>query len=662
MAIYHLSSTTISRGKGQSAIASASYRSGEKLYSERYNQTNFYAREVKPVAFILTPKHAPAYASNREKLWNAVERVEKRADAQLAREFNVALPVELNHAEQEELVREYVQENFVNRGMVADVAIHRDDENNPHFHLMTTIRPFNPDGSWGKKAEIIYLFDENGEKQRTENGNFRSRKSYTTDWNNKETLNEWRKNWAESANQYLFNAGSAENISEKSYAERGIDVIPTVHEGYVARQIEEKGKVSDRCELNRNIRKDNYDKETQRRKFSRQETESIISKSLSPKDKSQLKQVAKNLKIYVNYENLIDKERMVNNWENSIKLNQMIKPDGNENSTIEKIDKTKESIQIGKKILENQFTRIYEKYYPEIAKKYNYSIYYKMAIANETLKNDKVLNEVEIAKTLKNARNNEINFVLKNVSKKPYIQSVKSYQERLFKVSKELENFYNKHNIKESDVGSLDNDGQKEFKKLYTQQGLQVKTLKILEQYFDSTIKSKYPTAEVSDMSIRQKESLSKAIDYYGNKFSFETIERLSKQEQINKYSTFEQRMGLSFIEKIDNNSFESGELEMIQSDYRMKEIYDTVSDEEMKKYFIHEAYENGVYSQSHSTDISSFNLSFLAQNSHLYDNLIKASEDNMRKKYQENENKKRLENKRKKGNGRKNTQKAPKI
>lgn len=662
MAIYHLSLNTISRGKGQSAIASAAYRSGEKLHSERYGKDNFYSREVQPETFILKPEHAPEWTLDREKLWNAVEEIEKPVNARLAREINIALPIELSNEEQRDLAEKYVQKNFVDEGMVADVSIHRDDENNPHFHVMLTTRPFDENGEWGQKQKKVYVLDDDGNKMKTEKGNIKSKTIKLTDWDSTERLKIWRKNWVESANQYLFNAGSAEKISEKSYAERGIDVIPTVHEGYVARQIEEKGKVSDRCELNRNIRKDNYDKETQRRKFSRQETESIISKSLSPKDKSQLKQVAKNLKIYVNYENLIDKERMVNNWENSIKLNQMIKPDGNENSTIEKIDKTKESIQIGKKILENQFTRIYEKYYPEIAKKYNYSIYYKMAIANETLKNDKVLNEVEIAKTLKNARNNEINFVLKNVSKKPYIQSVKSYQERLFKVSKELENFYNKHNIKESDVGSLDNDGQKEFKKLYTQQGLQVKSLKILEQYFDSTIKSKYPTAEVSDMSIRQKESLSKAIDYYGNKFSFETIERLSKQEQINKYSTFEQRMGLSFIEKIDNNSFESGELEMIQSDYRMKEIYDTVSDEEMKKYFIHEAYENGVYSQSHSTDISSFNLSFLAQNSHLYDNLIKASEDNMRKKYQENENKKRLENKRKKGNGRKNTQKAPKI
>src|SRR5699024_2321219 len=154
--------------------------------------------------------------SNREKLWNAVERVEKSANAQLAREFNIALPVELNHAEQEDLVREYVQENFVSRGMVADVAIHRDDENNPHFHLMTTIRPFNPDGSWGKKSTKIYLLDEKGNKQKTENGHVRSRKEYTTDWNDKEKFIQWQKKWADITNKFLERNEISDCISDNS--------------------------------------------------------------------------------------------------------------------------------------------------------------------------------------------------------------------------------------------------------------------------------------------------------------------------------------------------------------------------------------------------------------------------------------------------------------
>ena len=131
MAIYHLSLNNISRGKGQSAIASASYRSGEKLYSERYGKTSYYVREVKPETFIIAPNHAPKWANNREKLWNEVEKIEKSSRARLAKEINIALPIELNKDEQKSLLKQYVQENFVDEGMVADVAIHRDDNNNP---------------------------------------------------------------------------------------------------------------------------------------------------------------------------------------------------------------------------------------------------------------------------------------------------------------------------------------------------------------------------------------------------------------------------------------------------------------------------------------------------------------------------------------------------
>ncbi|MGH2066292.1 MobA/MobL family protein, partial [Aerococcus urinaeequi] len=110
MAIYHLSLNNISRGKGQSAIASASYRSGEKLYSERYGKTSYYVREVKPETFILAPKHAPKWANNREKLWNEVEKIEKSSRARLAKEINIALPIELDKDEQKSLVKQYVQE------------------------------------------------------------------------------------------------------------------------------------------------------------------------------------------------------------------------------------------------------------------------------------------------------------------------------------------------------------------------------------------------------------------------------------------------------------------------------------------------------------------------------------------------------------------------
>ena len=135
MAIFHMSFSNISAGKHRSAIASASYRSGEKLYDEKEGKSYFYERAVMPENFILTPPNAPAWAHDREQLWNKVESKDRRANSRYAKEFNVALPVELSEAEQKSLLTNYVQKNFVDQGMVADIAIHRDHPDNPHAHV-----------------------------------------------------------------------------------------------------------------------------------------------------------------------------------------------------------------------------------------------------------------------------------------------------------------------------------------------------------------------------------------------------------------------------------------------------------------------------------------------------------------------------------------------
>ena len=157
MAIFHMSFSNISAGKGRSAIASAAYRSGEKLFDDKEGRNYFYARTVMPESFILTPQNAPEWASDREQLWNEVEKKDRKSNSRYAKEFNVALPVELNEDEQKELLKKYVQENFVDQGMVADVAIHRDNPDNPHAHVMLTNRPFNPDGTWGLKSKRGYV-------------------------------------------------------------------------------------------------------------------------------------------------------------------------------------------------------------------------------------------------------------------------------------------------------------------------------------------------------------------------------------------------------------------------------------------------------------------------------------------------------------------------
>src|SRR5699024_1248506 len=111
----------------------------------------------------------------------------------LAREFNVALPIELSLDEQVALTKEYCQTAFVDRGMVADVAIHLDDKNNPHFHVMLTTRPFDEQGKWGIKSRKIYLYDEEGNPLYTKSGYRANRKENVTDWDSKETMHAWRK-------------------------------------------------------------------------------------------------------------------------------------------------------------------------------------------------------------------------------------------------------------------------------------------------------------------------------------------------------------------------------------------------------------------------------------------------------------------------------------
>lgn len=254
MAIYHLSVKIISRGSGRSAVAASAYRSGEKLYNDRDGLTHDYRRKsgVEHTE-IMAPSHAPEWVYDRRSLWNAVEKVESRANSRLAREVQVALPCELDKDSQLKLLREYVKASFVDKGMVADFAIHDNGDGNPHAHIMLTTRPFELDGSWGDKARMEYTLDEQGNKTYTAAGNARSVKVSTTDWDRKETLDNWRLAWAEHCNKALERVGSTERIDHRSLAAQGIDRIPTVHLGPNVIAMEQRGIDTDRGNQYREI-------------------------------------------------------------------------------------------------------------------------------------------------------------------------------------------------------------------------------------------------------------------------------------------------------------------------------------------------------------------------------------------------------------------------
>ena len=302
MAIYHLEAKVVSRGAGRSAVAASAYLSCSRLYNDYDGIQHDYTKKQGLVwQEVFLPAMAPPEWKDREQLWNAVEEVETSKDSRLAREFVVALPIELNRENQIELLQEFIREQFVSDGMCADAAIHDTDGHNPHAHILLTVRPLDERGKWQYKTEKEYLCMKNGEERGFTAAEFRTaqsggwekqypykvgkKKVYMTlsaadaqglvradkhpkstrygrqnpiseRWNSEEQLVEWRKEWADVTNRYLERAGREERIDHRSNAARGLDEIPTIHEGVAAQALERKGIISDRCEINRQIKAD----------------------------------------------------------------------------------------------------------------------------------------------------------------------------------------------------------------------------------------------------------------------------------------------------------------------------------------------------------------------------------------------------------------------
>lgn len=271
MAIYHCHCKIISRGQGRSAVGAAAYRSGEKLYNEYDGIEHDYTKKG-GVAYseIMLCENAPKEYQDRQTLWNAVEKIEKGSKAQLAREYEVALPVELSREEQIQLVRDFAKENFVDKGMCVDFSIHDKENGNPHAHIMLTTRPINENGEWGMKEKKDYMRDENGErvplidkKTGLQKVDSRNRKQWKreyvqfNDWNTKDFLYRSRESWAEKVNQELERKNVPQRVDHRSYNEQGIEQIPTQHIGVSANAMEKRGIESQRGNENREIKKAN---------------------------------------------------------------------------------------------------------------------------------------------------------------------------------------------------------------------------------------------------------------------------------------------------------------------------------------------------------------------------------------------------------------------
>lgn len=263
MAIYHCTCKIISRGQGRSAVGAAAYRSGEKLYNEYDGIEHDYTKKGGVVySEIMLCENAPKEYQDRQTLWNAVEQIEKSSKAQLAREYEVALPVELSREEQIKLVRDFAKENFVDNGMCVDFSIHDKEDGNPHAHIMLTTRPIEQDNSWGVKQKKEYILDKNGQKQYDKKKQtYKCKTVKTTNWDSKEFLQRSRESWAEKVNQELEKKSLPQRIDHRSLKEQGVDRVPTIHEGG-ARKLEKRGIKTDRGKINREIKTANGQMQT----------------------------------------------------------------------------------------------------------------------------------------------------------------------------------------------------------------------------------------------------------------------------------------------------------------------------------------------------------------------------------------------------------------
>lgn len=255
MAIYHCSIKIISRGKGKSAVAAAAYRAGEKITNEFDGVTHDYTHKGGVVhTEVLLPDHAPAGFTDRTVLWNAVEKIEKAKNAQLAREIELALPAELTREQNISLVREYINRHFVAAGMCADICVHDTGGGNPHAHVMLTMRPFEQGGEWGAKQKKEYILDKDGNKiYDPKKRQYKCKSIPATDWNDQTKAEEWRAAWADCVNAALERGNHTERIDHRSYERQGIDQIPTVHLGVAAHQMEKRGIRTERGNINREI-------------------------------------------------------------------------------------------------------------------------------------------------------------------------------------------------------------------------------------------------------------------------------------------------------------------------------------------------------------------------------------------------------------------------
>ena len=551
MAIFHMSFQNISAGKMRSAVASASYRSGEKLFSDKEGKSYFYKRDVMPEAFILTPKNAPEWAKDRQQLWNEVEKKDRKANSRYAKEFNVALPIELSEQEQKNLLTKYVQENFVNSGMVADVAIHRDHPDNPHAHVMLTNRPFNPNGTWGLKSKRENILDKNGNKTYTKNSRFpRSRKIWLVDWDKKEKIPEWRKNWANAVNQVLEAKNLPDRISEKSYEEQGIDEVATQHEG-INSQKEKRQKFNRNVKQQRQAKAEAKNANEKIHNIRRIET---LQRHYSFDEKRIVAQLSKQLKTFVSLENMDEKQRMLFNWKNSATIKQAIGQDMTKQLVT--INQQEKSLAEANQLLDKVVSRTVKKLYPDIDFEQT-TIAEQRELIKETDSEQKVFAGDELKDRLAMIRTNILNQQVLTFTKRPFASwlMLEKQEQRAEQIMSDIleKKGYQLADIKRTRgtlLTDFDSGEQDILKKNIKELSAVYEIKQVVKTQYNNVLSKTFPDMNLEKIKMSEKERLYTAVVYYNPELkSLEKrdLDQLKNNPPV-QFTTQEHAQGLAYL------------------------------------------------------------------------------------------------------------------
>lgn len=507
MSIYHLNVSIVSRGKGQNVVAKAAYNSASKIRDYQEESNKDYTKKQCDYSEIILPNNAPDELKDREYLWNKVNSVEKRKDSRLAREIKIALPNELNNDDNIKLTKEFA-ETLKDEGMIVDINIHGLDTNNPHAHLLCSMRGI----------------DINGEFEPKRIGDKRIR-----DWDSNDKIYEWRERWAKVQNKHLENNNILERVSEKSYKDQGVNLEPTLKEGWKSRKYyKETGKQSEIAKHNNKIRNNNQRmisniyKENEEQKLNPYD---YISKEQS----QHLSSISKELKVYLSPKSLMEKTNYIDDLSAKSLL---ISNTDKQKEQLEKANNELRLVDKAKEIFNAQANYFFEENYSE---KFDINNDDKIYLTHYMIENDTILNPKDftevINKKIEEEQIDSLNTILSNkdISHENIEKEKQFFMDKLNKVLED-------NNV---DFDSIENHSEDDYKDndfnkvLYYSSKLDKLALadNILENYYDNRISKLFGDDQENIDTFKEvtnaeeKKDIVDFIDFYGEEKTLYVIE-----------------------------------------------------------------------------------------------------------------------------------------